>query len=233
DDKGEWFQLFQIGFGGIPGRPAGDGPDGHSLWPGFTNVPNEFIEAYFPLRVENYEAILDSGGAGLHRGGNGLSVGYRFLNDGQIAIHDDRWLTYPWGVNGGVPGMRSTKILIRADGSEETLPAKCEGIEVKKGDILYFNTWGGGGWGDPFKREPQLVLDDINRSLVSVQGARSYGVVIKEDMSIDQAATSALRAEMSSARGDVKLFDFGGDIADIKARSLAETKLPPPQAPEF
>ena len=233
DDKGEWFQLFQIGFGGIPGRPAGDGPDGHSLWPGFTNVPNEFIEAYFPLRVENYEAILDSGGAGLHRGGNGLSVGYRFLNDGQIAIHDDRWLTYPWGVNGGVPGMRSTKILIRADGSKETLPAKCEGIEVKKGDILYFNTWGGGGWGDPFKREPQLVLDDINRSLVSVQGARSYGVVIKEDMSIDQAATSALRAEMSSARGDVKLFDFGGDIADIKARSLAETKLPAPQAPEF
>jgi N-methylhydantoinase B len=233
DDKGEWFQLFQIGFGGIPGRPAGDGPDGHSLWPGFTNVPNEFIEAYFPLRVENYEAILDSGGAGLHRGGNGLSVGYRFLNDGQIAIHDDRWLTYPWGVNGGVPGMRSTKILIRADGSEETLPAKCEGIEVKKGDILYFNTWGGGGWGDPFKREPQLVLDDINRSLVSVQGARSYGVVIKEDMSIDQAATSALRAEMSSARGDVKLFDFGGDIADIKARSLTETKLPAPQAPEF
>jgi len=233
DDKGEWFQLFQIGFGGIPGRPAGDGPDGHSLWPGFTNVPNEFIEAYFPLRVETYEAILDSGGAGLHRGGNGLSVGYRFLNDGQIAIHDDRWLTYPWGVNGGVPGMRSTKILIRADGSEETLPAKCEGIEVKKGDILYFNTWGGGGWGDPFKREPQLVLDDINRSLVSVHGARSYGVVIKDDMSIDQSATSALRAEMTSARGDVKLFDFGGDIADIKARSLAETKLPAPQAPEF
>lgn len=233
DDNGEWFQLFQIGFGGIPGRPAGDGPDGHSLWPGFTNVPNEFIEAYFPLRVETYEAIVDSGGAGLHRGGNGLSVGYRFLNDGQIAIHDDRWLTYPWGVNGGAPGMRSTKILKRADGSEETLPAKCEGIEVKKGDILYFNTWGGGGWGDPFMREPQLVLDDINRSLVSVAGARNYGVVVKDDMSIDQDATIALRAEMAGARGDVQLFDFGGDIADIKARSLEETKLPAPETPEF
>ena len=233
DAKGEWFQLFQIGFGGIPGRPAGDGPDGHSLWPGFTNVPNEFIEAYFPLRVEAYEAILDSGGAGLHRGGNGLSVGYRFLNDGQIAIHDDRWLTYPWGVNGGVPGMRSTKILIRTDGSEETLPAKCEGIEVKNGDILYFNTWGGGGWGDPLKREPQLVLDDINRSLVSVKGAAAYGVVISDDMAIDQTATSTLRAQMASKRGDVQLFDFGGDITDIKARSLAETKLAAPQAPEF
>ena len=73
--NGEWFQLFQIGFGGIPGRPIGDGPDGHSLWPGFTNVPNEFIEAYFPLRIVKYEPIADSGGAGLHRGGNGLSVG--------------------------------------------------------------------------------------------------------------------------------------------------------------
>jgi len=48
---GEWYQLFQIGFGGIPGRPFGDGPDGHSLWPSFTNVPNEFLEAYFPLRI--------------------------------------------------------------------------------------------------------------------------------------------------------------------------------------
>ncbi len=67
DENGEWFQLFQIGFGGIPGRPIGDGPDGHSLWPGFTNVPNEFIESYFPLRIEQYETITDSGGAGLHR----------------------------------------------------------------------------------------------------------------------------------------------------------------------
>ncbi|WP_342804879.1 hydantoinase B/oxoprolinase family protein [Alteromonas sp. M12] len=233
DDKGEWFQLFQIGFGGIPGRPAGDGPDGHSLWPGFTNVPNEFIEAYFPLRVEAYETIPDSGGVGLHRGGNGLSVGYRFLNDGQIAIHDDRWLTYPWGVNGGAPGMRSTKLLNRADGTEETLPAKCEGIEVKKGDILYFNTWGGGGWGDPLLREPQLVLDDIKRSLVTIEGALGYGVVIDNDLTINVQATADLRTKMAAERGDVSLFDFGGDIADIKARSLQETNLPAPQTPEF
>jgi N-methylhydantoinase B len=233
DDNNEWFQLFQIGFGGIPGRPAGDGPDGHSLWPGFTNVPNEFIEAYFPLRVENYEAIVDSGGAGLHRGGNGLSVGYRFLNDGKIAIHDDRWLTYPWGVNGGAPGMRSTKILQRVNGSEETLPAKCENIEVKKGDILFFNTWGGGGWGDPLQREPQLVLDDINRSLVSVEGAARYGVVITDDLKIDVSGTATLRSKIANERGDVSLFDFGGSIEEIKARSMQETKLPAPQTPEF
>ena len=230
DDKGEWFQLFQIGFGGIPGRPAGDGPDGHSLWPGFTNVPNEFLEAYFPLRVDLYAAIPDSGGAGQHRGGNGLSVGYRFLNDGQIAIHDDRWLTYPWGVNGGEPGMRSTKILEKANGKRQTLPAKCEGVHVEKGDILYFNTWGGGGWGDPFQRDPALVLADVQRELVSVDGAKRYGVVIV-DNAIDESATATLRLQLTDERGAVELFDFGGTIEQIKARSLAETHLAAPEAP--
>ena len=128
--------VLSIGFGGIPGKPSGDGPDGHSLWPGFTNVPNEFIESYFPLRIERYETIADSGGAGLHRGGNGLSVVYCFLCDGEIGIHDERWLMYPWGVLGGETGLRSTKRLVRADGSQQWLPAKVEGIKVKEGDLL-------------------------------------------------------------------------------------------------
>ncbi|MDP7545710.1 MAG: hydantoinase B/oxoprolinase family protein, partial [Alphaproteobacteria bacterium] len=148
DKNGEWYQLYQIGFGGIPGRPAGDGADGHSLWPAFTNVPNEFLEAYFPLRIVQYETIADSGGPGLHRGGNGLSMGYQFLEPGNISIHDDRWLTHPWGVNGGLPGARSNKLMVRADGSEELLVSKCDRVKVNAGDILYFNTWGGGGWGD-------------------------------------------------------------------------------------
>ena len=231
DKKGEWFQLFQIGFGGIPGRPIGDGPDGHSLWPGFTNVPNEFIEAYFPLRIVKYEPIMDSGGAGLHRGGNGLSVAYEFLAEGQIAIHDERWLTYPWGVNGGEPGMRSTKKLIRQDGSEEWLPAKCEGVDVKEGDTLYFNTWGGGGWGDPFAREPALVEPDYLRGLVSASGANRYGVVLDEKGKIDQDATDRLRSKMRQDRGDVELFNFGGTIDEIKARSMKETYLEPPVSP--
>lgn len=232
DNKGEWFQLFQIGFGGIPGRPVGDGPDGHSLWPGFTNVPNEFIEAYFPLRVEKYETITDSGGAGKHRGGNGLSVAYRFLNDGNIAIHDERWLTYPWGVNGGTPGQRSTKILKRADGTQQILPAKCDGVEVKEGDLLYFNTWGGGGWGDPFLRDCNNVLDDVKRGLVSIEGAKRYGVMIV-DGAVDQQQTNTLRAALTEKRGATQLFDFGGTIEEIKARCLEETGLPAPQTPSF
>jgi len=230
DKNGEWFQLFQIGFGGVPGRPAGDGPDGHSLWPGFTNVPNEFIEAYFPLRIVRYEPIADSGGAGLHRGGNGLSVAYEFLADGEIAIHDERWLTYPWGVRGGEPGMRSTKRLVRTDGSEEWLPAKCDGIHVTEGDVLYFNTWGGGGWGDPLERDPELVLTDVWRGLVTVDGAKRYGVVIA-DGKIDTGATDKLRSEMQNKRGEFGLFDRGGTIEEIKARALDETHLPAPESP--
>ena len=231
DKSGEWFQLFQIGFGGIPGRPAGDGPDGHSLWPGFTNVPNEFIEAYFPLRIARYEPIPDSGGAGLHRGGNGLSVAYEFLVDGEVAIHDERWLTYPWGVRGGEPGMRSTKRLVRTDGTEEWLPAKCDGIKVREGDVLYFNTWGGGGWGDPLERDPEIVRVDVLRGLVTAPGARRYGVVIGDDGNVDAAATESLRKEMAADRGDVELFSFGGSIEEIKARALEETHLPPPESP--
>jgi N-methylhydantoinase B len=231
DKKGEWFQLFQIGFGGIPGRPVGDGPDGHSLWPGFTNVPNEFIEAYFPLRIVKYEPIADSGGAGLHRGGNGLSVAYEFLVDGEIAIHDERWLTYPWGVRGGDPGMRSTKRLVRAGGGEEWLPAKCDGVSVKEGDVLYFNTWGGGGWGDPLERDADQVRVDVSRGLVSAEGAKRYGVVIAADGTVDAAATEKLRAKIRDEREDQGLFSFGGTIEEIKARSLEETHLPAPEAP--
>ena len=233
DEKGEWFQLFQIGFGGIPGRPAGDGPDGHSLWPGFTNVPNEFIEAYFPLRIEQYEPIIDSGGAGLHRGGNGLSVAYRFLCDGMIGIHDDRWLTYPWGVNGGEPGQRSSKRLVRTDGTEEWLPSKCDEVQVKKDDLLYFNTWGGGGWGDPYQRDANLVQQDVDCGLVSIEGARRYGVVINSDGNIDTEATEKLRSQMAEDRGEVEMFNFGGTIEEIKSRCLEETGLEPPKTPSF
>ena len=71
------------------------------------------------------------------------------LEAGEISIHDDRWLTYPWGVNGGEPGMRSTKTLVRKDGTERKHPVQVRPRPGQPGDILYFNTWGGGGWGDP------------------------------------------------------------------------------------
>ncbi|MGE0485978.1 MAG: hydantoinase B/oxoprolinase family protein [Gammaproteobacteria bacterium] len=233
DRRGEWFQLYQIGFGGIPGRPLGDGPDGHSLWPSFTNVPNEFLEAYFPLRIETYTTITDSGGAGLHRGGNGVRVAYRFLEPGEVSIHDDRWLTYPWGVNGGAPGARSRKQLVRADGSRAVLPAKCDRVAVVEGDVLLFDTWGGGGWGDPLERPAERVADDVRRGLVSAAGARRYGVVCDDAGEVDESATNALRGELRERRAPPALFDKGGSVEALKARCLDDTGLEPPRAPRF
>ena len=234
DKSGEWYQLYQIGFGGIPGRPAGDGPDGHSLWPAFTNVPNEFLESYFPLRIAKYESIPDSGGAGQHRGGNGVCIAYEFLEPGEISIHDDRWLTYPWGVNGGLPGARSTKELLRNNGSRERLPSKCDRIKVEQGDILFFNTWGGGGWGDPLKRPAERVAQDVARGLVSIDGARRYGVVVRADFGVDVEATEILRRQIAAGRNQpLPLFDRGGSIEELKARCKAETGFEPPSMPRF
>ena len=227
DRDGRYFQLFQIGFGGIPGRPMGDGPDGHSLWPGFTNVPNEFLERYFPLVIERYETAPDSGGAGLHRGGNGIHMTYRFLEPGVIAIHDDRWFIKPWGVNGGEPGARARKILEKPDGTQTIVANKLEELIVAAGDQLHFITWGGGGWGDPLKRDAALVEKEVVQGLVTVKGARRYGVVIGDD-----AATAALRDEMRAKRsGELPLFDRGGEIEALRAACLEETGLPAPRQP--
>lgn len=232
DKDGRWFQLFQIGFGGIPGRPLGDGPDGHSLWPNFTNVPNEFLERYFPLRIERYETVADSGGAGLHRGGNGIIMSYRFLEPGLIAIHDDRWFTYPWGVNGGAPGARARKILERADGSQTVVSNKCEDLPVEAGDMLHFITWGGGGWGDPLERDPALVGLEVLQGLVTPKGALSYGVVVNDDGVVNEAATASLRRDIRGNRPSVTpLFNYGPMIDDLRAGSQLETGLPAPKQP--
>lgn len=233
DKTGEYFQLFQIGFGGIPGRPLGDGPDGHSLFPNFTNVPNEFLERYFPLVIERYETVADSGGAGLHRGGNGIIMSYRFLESGHIAIHDDRWFVPPWGVNGGAPGERARKILEKPDGTQFIVGNKVEDFKVEENDVLHFITWGGGGWGDPYDRDPALIAKEITQGLVTAEGAKAYGVVIAADGSVDEAATEALRAKLREERGAVEVFDFGPDIETLRANCEAETGLPAPVQPQW
>ncbi|MFB0836033.1 hydantoinase B/oxoprolinase family protein [Arthrobacter halodurans] len=230
--KGEWFQLYSIGFGGIPGRPVGDGPDGHSLWPSFVNIPCEYLESYYPLIIDRWETVADTGGAGLHRGGNGVDVSYRFLEAGTVAIHDDRWLTYPWGVRGGEPGARGTKWIEKPDGSTVVLPSKVHDYAVHPGDVLHFVTWGGGGWGDALQRDPELVCKEVRRGLVTREGARRYGVVCSEEGVLDAGATEALRGELRSTREEpLPLFNRGPDMETILARALEETGLPAPTPP--
>ena len=180
-----------------------------------------------------YESIADSGGAGQHRGGNGVCTAYEFLETGEISIHDDRWLTYPWGVNAGLPGGRSSKLLVRKDGSQSWLPSKCDRVKVHEGDILYYNTWGGGGWGDPLKRPAEKVAQDCEGGLVTVAGARRYGVVVSAEFVLDISATEDLRRKMAAERKETPLFNRGGTIAELKARCKEETTFDPPRTPVF
>ena len=200
DRRGEYFQLGEISYGGLPGRPAGDGLDGHSWWPLFTNIPTEYIESYFPALVESYRSIPDSGGAGRHRGGNGVEKVYRFDADGEITIQDDRWQSRPWGWAGGRPGALSRKILFRVNGTTEALPSKCDVVAVQAGDRLAFVTAGAGGLGDPRDRPAETVRRDVRSGLVSVEAARrDYGVALTEDLEVDETATDELRR--SNGRG--------------------------------
>jgi len=104
---------------------------------------------------------------------------------------------------------------------------------VKKGDLLYFNTWGGGGWGDPLQRDPDIVVSDVSKKLVSVEGARRYGVVINDDLTLNQKETESLRGEMSKGTVADEMFNFGGTIEEIKSKCLEETHLEAPVSPTF
>ncbi|KAJ7127119.1 Hydantoinase/oxoprolinase-domain-containing protein [Mycena epipterygia] len=236
-ENGKWYQLYQIGFGGIPARPHGDGMDGHCLWPAMKSVPNEFLELYYPLRIEEYNTVTDSGGPGLYRGGNAQRIFYRFLEEGEISIHDDRWLSKPWGVLGGEPGGRSSKILVHnGDGSgrREILQSKQDHIKVQKDDLLEWLTWGGGGYGDPLKRDAKFVALEVHRGLISFEGAKRYGVVVNPDYSVDATATEALRQKITSARPvntKPEIFNRGGTLEELRAKALAETGLPAPRLP--
>ena len=155
DRDGQPFQLMEILYGGIPGRPIGDGMDGHSWWPLFENIPSEYLESYYPMIIEGYASLPDTGGAGRHRGGNGVEKVYRLLEPGEISIHDDRHRSQPWGILGGRPGGVSEKWLIRADGRRTPLESKVDNVQVAPGDRIVFRTAGGGGWGRPAGARPR------------------------------------------------------------------------------
>jgi N-methylhydantoinase B len=180
------------------------------------------------VRIDGYTTITDSGGAGMHRGGNGIEKRYVYLEPGEVSIHDDRWLTYPWGILGGKPGTRSEKLLLRKDGTQERLPSKCDEVKVEPGDMLVYRTAGGGGWKDPFDRPGEKVEADVAKGLVSAEKAKAeYGVVVG-----DAAATEELRERLRAERGEVIDFDMGPPLEEIIARAKEETGHEPPVPPE-
>lgn len=139
------------------------------------NVPIEVIETKYPLRVERYALLEDSGGPGKYRGGLGLVIDYRLLyNDANISVGLSRYKVKPYGLFGGKEGVPSINKVIYPDGTSECL-FKVGGKEVPKGSLISHSCGGGGGYGSPEERDPKLIQQDILNGYVSKESAiREY-----------------------------------------------------------
>jgi N-methylhydantoinase B len=158
------------------------------------NIPCEVMETRFPgLLAERYELRRSSAGAGRHRGGWGVRYDYRALVDVEMSVCLDHYAFPPHGLFGGQPGCGSA--LVVAPGTEaETTYHQSSGVRLAAATVISHRTAGGGGFGDPFERDPAAVLRDVTGGLLSPSEARSdYGVVIAADGSLDAARTGEVR----------------------------------------
>jgi N-methylhydantoinase B len=130
------------------------------------NTPVELQELYYPLLYERYTLRTDSGGAGKFRGGVGLEVKVKSLHDLFVSRNTDRIKCPPWGLLGGAEGATNAT-LIQRDGKEETLPGKFSHLLVRPGETVTFLTAGGGGYGDPAKRDAAAIERDLALGYVS------------------------------------------------------------------
>jgi N-methylhydantoinase B len=174
------------------------------------NYPVEFSEQNFPLRVLAYGINRDSGGPGRWRGGAGVVREIEVLTEqAMLAVRMDNVDNPPWGLAGGLCG-RSGRITLNPGRRDERQFRTMEdGIIVKLGDVVRFEAVGGGGYGHPFDRDPQDVLNDVLGGFVSIASALDdYGVAIADDgLSVDVEATQVRRL---NERWDTKLFHRDG-----------------------
>jgi N-methylhydantoinase B len=193
-EEDDWL-CFEVMAAGSGGRPHGDGLDAFSWNTRLKNAPAEFVETVYPVRVEHYSLRPGSAGAGLHRGGHGLIRSIRTLRPSRLFFLDERQRTQPWGLYGGRAGAANDAYVERHDGTIEMVPAKFDALLLAPGDAFVMRTGGGGGWGDPFHRDPALVLRDVRVGLLTIEQAQdAYGVVIMDDpLAVDQAETARLR----------------------------------------
>jgi N-methylhydantoinase B len=196
--RGRQFVLNEMLVGTWGARSRSDGIEGISNpAANISNQPIEMIEAEMPVEVLRYGFVTDSGGPGRNRGGLAFTRDFRFLQDMTFNLRGDRRDHPPYGVEGGLPGSPSAHLLVSADGNQQNLPTMpMHGFTGRKGDTIRLVGAGGGGFGDPFEREPHRVLVDVVEEKVSIEGAaRDYGVVIgNETLAVDEDATRALRS---------------------------------------
>ena len=195
DENGKPF-LLSDGIGvGYGARPYADGNNA-IYGKANENYPCEFVDLNYPVRVRRYAINPDTGGPGRYRGGCGVIRELEILTDtAMLSLRIDSIKTPPWGVNGGKAGRSGGCWINPGTDRERYVEGVSDGTILNHGDILRVMTAGGGGWGHPFDREPEIVLGDVLDDFVSIESAeQDYGVIIDpSSLVIDVEATARLR----------------------------------------
>lgn len=196
-----WVHLA-YDYGGVGARHGKDGPDatGVHFGLGRNSVPQvEPVEVRCPFLVEAVEYLPDSGGPGQWRGGLGTRTTFRLLADAYVTTRGDRLRTGPPGRSGGHPGVPGGFYRITADGTKVRLESKVNNEPFRAGEAFVVETTGGGGMGHPHERQAAAVRADVAAGKVSREAARDvYGVVLSDELEIDDAATERSRAGRTS-----------------------------------
>lgn len=179
----------------------GDGESGvvHLTAGDFKNIPAETQEIKFPLLITQYQLRPDSGGPGKFRGGLGIIKEYEALADGTLSLWFERSVTPQWGVFGGKDGA-PPRVVVGAGRPDETVMLKASHRPLPTGTIVTAYTSGGGGYGPPWERDPQLVRRDCLNGYVSREAAATeYGVIFWPDsLEIDTERTAKRRSELAA-----------------------------------
>ena len=196
--SGKGYVQYEIVGGGTGGRAMMDGVSGGCSHQSNARIaPVEIIESEFPTRVRRFELIRDSGGAGQYRGGLGVLREYENLGEARFNIRSNKHFIPPKGVAGGALGRRGRLTMHPGEAREEVLPSRYSDYALADGDVFRLETPGGGGFGTPGKRDPELVRRDVNEGYVSLKAAREvYRVALRKSKGtymVDQAKTRTLR----------------------------------------
>lgn len=188
--------------GGAGGGPKADGAEGCGANMSFLkNTPVEINEAEVPVTIRRYGLVPNSGGPGRWRGGSGLEMEFQLFAPQSMvtARNRDRSHFSAWGLAGGKSG-RVSRFARNPDGPDCVELGSADIVHCNPGDIILIQGPGAGGYGNPLERPVADVLLDVKRGFVSRESAREdYGVVMDEALTVDDAATAALRAELGKA----------------------------------
>ena len=209
-ENGKAFVFCETFMGTWGGTSEHDGQQGvPHMGANQSNVSVEMIESEYPIRINEYGMIADTGGAGRHRGGLGLVREYEILSDEAILnVRSDKRRFPPHGLFGGHSGSASWNY-VNPGRSDRVLPVLMTEVEkLRRGDVFRHEMSGGGGFGDPLDRDPESVLRDVVEEKVTPEHAkREYGVVLAESegdgvWGLDVPATKRLRGRMRAAAAD-------------------------------